>query len=299
MASQKTWTSYVQVRNSQLCVYSLPLEGFEQPTWRKPPTRKGYSGEVTQSAAKRIRTAVDIFLQKSDVRFIYNPVTKRRQKFQLSFITLTVSKNDRIDTKDGHLALKVWLQHFKKPWNKRRMSEPIKSYIWKCELQERNQIHYHITTNSFLHLAEIRRVWNDLQKNRGWLDDYYSKYGKWDANSTDVHSIYKIKDVGRYLSKYIAKTQFVACPASPESGFPPLLVPANIGGKVWGCSEDLKGAKMFSKVMDDLTWTTIADAYGNGSITVHNLDKCQFIEHPTPSNLLSPSLFNDYNLWKK
>lgn len=298
MATSKNWRTYCQVRNGSLVLYDRPDEGFEMPSWRKPPSRKGYSGEVTEGTRKRIAMAIDIFLQISPPRFIHNPVTQRRQKFQLSFITLTISRAEEVPASEGHKALKVFLQHFKKPWSKRRMSEQMRTYIWKAEVQKRGQLHYHITTNVFLHLVEIRRVWNDIQRSRGWLDEYHKAYGKWDANSTDVHSVYKLKDVGRYLQKYIAKQEFRPSAAAAEAGFPCLLEPVRLDAKVWGCSEDLKGAKRFTAELDELTWDTICDAYGAGAIKYKEMERCRFLQTKDADNLLSYSLNNSYQSWK-
>lgn len=296
---KKNWRTYVQVRNGSLVLYDRPEEGFSVPTWRKPPTRKGYSGEVTESTRKRIATAIDVFLQISPVRFIHNPVTKRQQKFQLSFITLTISHPEPIPASEGHKAIKVFLQHFKRPWHRRKMSESMKTYIWKAELQQRGQLHYHLTTNVFLHLVEVRRVWNDIQRQRGWLDDYNRRLGKWDANSTDVHGVYKLKDVGRYLTKYISKQEYRQSAANPESGFPALLEPTRLDAKVWGCSEDLKGAKRFSTELDRVTWDVICDAYGNGAINYKDMERCRFVQTKEASNLLSDVKFLEYEAWKK
>lgn len=298
MSSQKTWETYIQIRNNSAVLYDLPAEGFNVPSYRKPPARKGYSGEVTESTRKRISTAIDVFLQVSPVRFIHNPVTQRRQKFQLSFITLTISHPHPVPASEGHKALKVFLQHFKRPWHKRKMSEPMKTYIWKAELQKRGQLHYHLTTNVFLHLVEIQRVWNDIQRKRGWLDDYHRRLGKWDANSTDVHGVRRLKDVGRYLTKYISKQEFRPANVNPEAGFPALLEPARLDAKVWGCSEDLKGKKRFSTKIDDITWDIICDAYGAGAISYKDMERCRFVQAKEASNLLSEAKMLDYEAWK-
>jgi len=192
----------------------------------------------------------------------------------------------------------MFLQHFKRPWHKRKLSEPIKSYIWKAELQARGQLHYHLTTNSFLHFAEIRRVWNDLQKSRGWLDEYHQKTGHWDANSTDVHSVYRIKDVGRYLGKYIAKQEFRQSAANPEAGFPSLLVPVRLDAKVWGCSDDLKGKKRHSFHLRGETWDNLVNAVGNGA-KHRRVEHCDFIDLQEPSNILSPTDLTQYENWKR
>jgi hypothetical protein len=302
MKQPKTWETFVQVRNGSLLTYDLPKEGFDCPSWRKPPTRQGYSGEVTESTRKRIATAIDIFLQISPVRTIHNPITNRSQRFQLSFITLTISQPEPVEASEGHKALKVFLQHFRRPWHKRKMSETMKTYVWKAEVQKRGQLHYHLTTNVFLHAIEIRRVWNDIQKKRGWLDSFQKAYGKWDANSTDVHSVKKIGDVGRYLTKYIAKQEYRQSPANPEAGFPALLEPVRLDAKVWGCSEDLKGVKRFSDRMDKWTWISMEAARMDGQAKLFEKERCKFYSFDGPvktEDVLSTTVLANYNTWKQ
>jgi hypothetical protein len=293
----RNWTTYVQVRHNQLLTYDRPDDGFKVPSWRKPPTRKGYSGEITASTAKRISTAVDIFLQMSPKRQIFNPIIQRQQQFQLSFITLTIPQAEPVPASEGHKALKIWLQHFKRPWHKKKMSEQIKSYIWKAELQERKQLHYHVLTNSFLHYGEIRRIWNDCMRSREWLG------GHKDPNSTDVHSIYKIKDVRRYLSKYIAKQQFQESPANPEAGFPCLQVPVVLDAKVWGCSKDLEGKKRFSAEMDRDTWHYMQYGKEQGHLSEFDAEHCKFYDVKGAQfgteDFLSINNFKSYQAWKK
>lgn len=291
----KTWATKVQVRNNQLMLYDYPIEGYSQPAWRKPPTRKGYSGEVTKETVRRIKQAVDVFLQLSEQRKVTNPTNGKMMPFKASFITLTVSALKPIRCDEGHDALKSFLQHFKRPWHKRKMSEQVKSYLWKAELQKRGQLHYHITTNSFLHWVEIRRVWNDLQNSRGWLEDYKARYNNKDPNSTDVHAAYKKKDMGRYLSKYLAKGEFIDC---SHMGFPQLRVPVLLGGKVWGCSNDLKGKQRFNGVLDEDTWERICIAQGNDDLKVKHMERCRFLDMQHPENLLSDDLYQGYEDWK-
>lgn len=302
MKAAKTWETWCQVRNGSIVTYDLPKEGFNIPSWRKPPSRKGYSGEVTDSTRKRIATAVDIFLQISPIRIIHNPITNRQQKFQLSFITLTISQSEPVPASEGHKALKIFLQHFKKPWHRRKLSEQMKTYVWKAEIQKRGQLHYHITTNTFLHAIEIRRIWNDIQRRRGWLDEYHQKLGKWDANSTDVHGVYKIGDIGRYLTKYIAKQEFRQCAANPEAGFPMLLEPIRLDAKVWGCSEDLKGKKRFSCNMDKWTWLSIQAAQMEGHARLYECERAKFYsfegKEVSTADVLSTDNLAKYKLWK-
>lgn len=109
----------------------------------------------------------------------------------------------------------------------------IKHYIWKAELQQRGQVHYHITTNRFILWTDIKDHWNKLQRKAGYLKNYVQKEGHYHPNSIDVHAVSSIKDIGSYLTKYIAKNVSKNDPTK------------SIPGKVWDCSNSLK-SKFYS-----------------------------------------------------
>jgi hypothetical protein len=109
----------------------------------------------------------------------------------------------------------------------------MKDYVWKAELQERGSVHYHLSTNMFMHWEEIRDAWNKYQRKAGYLDKYVKVNGHYHANSTDVHSIRKVKDIERYLSKYMQKG----------------IGGSKIKGKIWDASKNLKQTKLFSTEM--------------------------------------------------
>lgn len=188
--------------------------------------KKQYSGLITDGMKKRITKAITLLMEASPNRKIFNPVTGRYMMHKLSFITLTVSDSTR--NLDGKEAYDLLLKHFLQ-WMRR--TKKIDTYIWKAEYQERGQIHYHITTPSFIVWHELKDKWNNLQRQHGLLDDYYKKKKHYNPNSTDIHKVYKINDLSAYLIKY-----FVKAYQNEKS----------IGGKVWDCSENLKTNKYFT-----------------------------------------------------
>lgn len=219
--------SRLQVRSNCVIAYSKytgkkskRLQLFRQQNMAEQQ-KKAYSGAVTAGMQKRITRAVNLLILTAKDRFIWNEVTGREQKHKLSFITLTVSDNTKnIEAKEAYeLLLRPFLK-----WA--TGTKGIKTYIWKAELQKRGQIHYHITTHSFLNWKEIRQKWNYLQRKAGLLEDYFSRYGHYDPNSTDVHEVYRKKDLTSYLVKYIAKADSKKDKTT---------------GKLWDCSENLKG----------------------------------------------------------
>lgn len=191
-----------------------------------------YTGMVTDSSQKLIRKSLDKFLQLSKKKRVFNPITHKMQTFKLTFCTLTLSEADRIvEAKEAYeKLLKPMLRWFKE-------KQEVDLYLWKAELQERGQIHYHVTLNHWIHYSDIRNAWNNLQNRAGLLDSFYLKYGHKNPNSTDIHSVYKVRNIQAYLLKYLSKKE-------ADGG--------QINGKTWDCSQRVKGFKYVSFEANEL-----------------------------------------------
>ena len=243
-------TPYFQVRHNCLVYYELPVITYSNNTDNFKI--KAYSGKVTNAVKKRINKAVDLLIMKSPKKYVYNPVTRKRQPFTLNFITLTVSAIRNISSIEGYVnLLKPFLRKLRM-----RFKDGI-SYVWKCELQKRGQIHYHLTCNRFVHLDWIRKEWNKLQRKHRYLDHYAKIYHTFNPNSTDVHAVWKVRDVASYLCKYLSKND-------------PTQV---IKSKVWDCSNDLK-IKRFSFIPSDSFVIKINDLVKLGRLELVKLDQC-------------------------
>lgn len=213
----------MQVRNSQLIFYSIPTQNC--PKSYKPFNTKTYSGAMTTGAQKRIKKAVDLLVQFSPKRKIYNSVTMQTEMHTLSFITLTIpGKEKRLSADQGYkLLLSKWIRSMRDKHN-------LKTYIWKAEFQKNGQLHYHITTPSWIAYTEIRDTWNNIMSSNGMLDVWNDENPTKFPNSTDVHKVYKVKNIQAYLAKYLSKKE-----QDQENT-----------GKVWDCSKNLKDTKFFT-----------------------------------------------------
>jgi len=219
--------------------------------------QKSYGGTTTKNNIGRIRRAVNLLLMSAEEKLIWNPIVSKHLPHKLSFVTLTVSSNDvMLSAKEAYkLLLKPWLQSM-------RRNEGMKTYVWKAELQKRGQIHYHITTPSWINLTVIRKRWNELQQKAGLLEGYYQKRKHYNPNSTDVHAVYKVNDVEAYLVKYLAKAE------SDK---------AATDGKIWDCSVNLKGVKYPTFNVYDLHVQRVEDAIVAEKMEVFECDYAQII----------------------
>ena len=266
---------FVQVRENCLLLYDRPAIPFSHKR-NTSGFSKAYSGQVAEGTQQRIRKTIDIFLQLTPERMIWNPVVNCSHPFRLGFVTLTISDTGRMLTaKEGHSELLA-------PWLRTMRRRGIGNYIWKAELQERGQLHYHVTVDEFLHWQVIRNEWNKLQKKAGLLDGFARKQGHFNPNSTDVHAVRNIKNFEAYLAKYLAKSD-----QNQDA----------TKGKVWDCSKELKRER-FSGGIDYETNINIANAIAKGA-KVKRLEHCSILVYKNHKSLISPALSTSYDDWKK
>ncbi len=261
----------IQVRNDCLILYNLPT--VRSARKRKLSLKKAYSGKVTSSGAKRLRKAIDILVQRTDPKTIWNPVTKKHFPFTLNFVTLTVSSSKNIDTRFGYSKLL-------EPFLRIVRSQGNFSYVWKAEFQVRGQIHYHLATNTFLTWQKIRSTWNNLQRKNRLLDEYAKKHKHFDPNSTDVHALGSITNVAAYLSKYLSKSNT-----------------KKLAGKVWDCSKDCKG-KRFAFTPTNEQEVYLRELQDSKHVEVIELDHCTILKGMDLARLLTTQQIIDYSNWR-
>jgi len=212
-----------------------------------------YSGKLTPGAKKRLARSIDLLVQSTQRTWIDNPYEPgKKMPFQIAFTTLTVHSPERMIThKEAYKnLLSPMLQ-----WLRR--SHNVYLYIWKAELQERGQIHYHLLLGSFVDMKQLRNKWNRLQRDCGYLDMYFETHGHYDAPSTEIKNALLHDDVAGYLQKEFSKT---------------IQSNENIGGKIWDCSMNLKEMSMFEA--DSLKYAgTISNLVRQNKLTIAFSDR--------------------------
>lgn len=240
-------TPYAQIRSNSIVLYnkftgSKKKSVLVQASQRLRESVK-YSGEVTAGASKRMSKAINLLIESSEKKRIFNPVSGKNMTFQLAFVTLTIPDLKTISTKDAHKnllePLLKWL----------RQVHGMKNYVWKLEVQKRGVIHYHLTCDSFVVHSDLRKKWNYLLTKNNLNESYVADKGHTDANSTDIHSVKNIRDLASYLIKYFTKKE------QNQTG---------LTGKIWDCSKNLKTAKYYeTELTEDINADIFEAAYKN------------------------------------
>ncbi len=280
---------------------SLSEEEKEKFLSSKPPRFKEHTGIISQKAKRRMLKAIDWLLILSENKTVHSPTTKKKFKFKISFITLTLaSKQIHSDNEIKKELLNQFLIEARKKWN-------VDKYVWRAEKQMNGNIHFHIVVDKFIQYDRLRKVWNRIQNKLGYVDRYaedqkvfhsggfkfrkqfaktwsYAKQKKayhegmacnWiNPNSTDIHSVSKVRNLANYIGKYCSKNpkakisiepyptaagnqitykdfNFSACKIAVE------YIEPLVEGKSWSLSQSLSKIKNLilvrdSKINDDL-----------------------------------------------
>jgi len=269
---------HLQVRSKQIIHYNRYIsdDPFSRSNKQKQAAenlklQKTYTGVLCPGAKKRLTKALELLITGAKEKTVIKQ-NHHKIKFSVNFITFTIySFGKKVPANE---AAKNLLEPMLL-WMKRKHG--LKSYVWKAELQANRkdckQLHYHLTTDTYIPWQEMRDKWNELQKNCGYLDTYFEKYGHYNPNSTDVHALYKIGDPVKYITKEvlnasdaiekkykaaiqktIGKKDISDYTANDWNIVNEVTKTVqnqeNVGGKVWDCSLNLKAGSYYETMQD-------------------------------------------------
>jgi len=231
--------------------YAYRYSLIQSPRIKLPPKRKHGLTELSRKAKSRMISAVQWMMFLSPMHSVFCKELLRPVRFRLNFITLTLSG---VQVHTDKFILHRMLIPFLK-WMRRKGAT---LYVWKAEVQDNGNIHFHITTNHYLHWRSIRNKWNGLQHGFGYLKKYFDEHGDHDPNSTDVHAVRNEKTIVGYMSKYLIKNdrykknQSLICTDTTHYYFEHLnkvdekgkKLKRYVDVKVWSCSERLSKIRL-------------------------------------------------------
>lgn len=224
---------------------SLDLTGIS----RKLTEINSSAGIISQKANNRISASIDWLLHLAQTKKQYNPRFKSWYYWKANFVTVTLpSRQIHSDNFIKKNCLNHLLVSMARKWG-------VNNYIWRAEAQRNGRIHFHIVTDKYIPYEELTSEWNKIVNKYGYVDRYVGTLLDPLPNSTDVHSLRKVKNIGAYLSKYCGKNSkgIIILPPVPKSTKMPSLLRTDvwrfpkkgdmffrsIRGRLWGCSQEL------------------------------------------------------------
>jgi hypothetical protein len=245
----------MQVRPYGLLVYEHKEFSSNRAFKRDRPERdfKPYTGAITEYSSKKLKRAIGLMVASAKEKDAPNFKTGNTFKFKVNFITFTLpALAEGIEDGTIKRCLDNWVKRAKRKYD-------LKSYVWRAERQLNHNIHFHMITDCWIHYEKIRNDWNAVLRETGLIDKFKEKYGHENPNSTDVHAVWKVKNLTQYFVKYMTKNttqtktkgKIKSLKHLPEHYTTAIFkVPYTqdhntkkfhyIKGKVWDCSKNLK-----------------------------------------------------------
>lgn len=192
------------------------------------------NGQLSPKAISAIRNAINWLLVSTKPKRVFSVKAQKTFNYKVAFITLTLPDTARrVSGNDFQKKLLNPFLVYLRKYNQ------LKNYVWKMEYQENGKLHCHITLDTFVHWRDVRKRWNSLLSRAGYLDQFKAEFGHSDPNSTDIHSIKKVRNLAAYLAKYMAKNKELKIEHEGEEYW---YTPV-IDGRIWGCNYEISRAK--------------------------------------------------------
>lgn len=285
--------NYVSILPNRLVAYQQ-LDGSCYKKSKQPTLTKS-EGKLSRKAASRLQNAIRLLVHTAKRKKVYQKSTNKWFSFKLSFITLTLPSAQMHSDKEIHEKI------FKSFIRQLRNDKKEFLYLYKAEVQDNGNLHYHVTTNSFIHYQNLRERWNQCCEKLG----YVSRSGIANPNSTDVHSVKNGDELERYLVSYCTKKDLYKkplkkwhkkykkllsdkarlCVELPKNYFKNLKRKVEV--KLWDCSKILKIGKLSMLVGNNDESKEIGDVINNADYvirddyyTLASIEKSQWAKSP-------------------
>lgn len=197
------FNTFASVRASRVVFFERCINSQVLPARSAPPVISGKKTEtLSYKANKRLQDAINLLVLSAKPKTLYSKDLKSYFRFRVNFVTLTLPSLQCHPDKEIHNKV---FKDFIRAWKRK---SPGLLYVWKAEVQDNGNLHYHLTTNSFLHYRKLRNMWNRACNLLGYMD----RCSVTDPNSTDVHAVKNIKNLGAYLCSYVSKKDLYKTP---------------------------------------------------------------------------------------
>jgi hypothetical protein len=310
----------LQIRPGYILLYNIiePLPRHKHDPWQGGlynfKKSLAYTGLLSKGSAKNLKRAIENILALAVEKESINHKLNRKYKWKINFITLTLPSGQGSYT-DKEVKSQCLDQFLKSA--KRRFG--LGSYVWRAERQRNGNVHFHIVTDVYMDHANLRLLWNHQLERLNFIDVFEKKHGHRNPNSTDVHSVSKIKNLGAYMVKYMCKPAFLAkCFIAQPPWTKPerkvkskksdrpfsklmTLEEAKINGRLWDCSTNLKQKHKCDFIIDTDTGELIEQAINVHDCKYKITPNCSliFMDKNQFNSVVTGKLKEGWEAWKE
>jgi len=277
----------IKLSFNQLVVYRefLDRRNFGKTSEKSKENLKSgmVKGKLSKGSAKKIRSYINTWISTTYGYLLHEHGNTSYINDYFTFCTLTLSAKQMHSDKDiKRKMFDRFIVKIKRECN-------VETYLWVAETQKNDNLHFHILLDRRINYKLIRRIWNEIQSDNGYIEAYqkaqlryhkdgfklsknkndkrsyqqqYRAYKKGltcnftDPNSTDIVKIESMKNIASYIVKYMTK------------GHNGRL----IEGRLWGCSDNLKEIDTYVTPLDDEIEMLLASLETNTKIEKYHMD---------------------------
>lgn len=276
MENERIYQTVITVHPTEIILCKQQCGGYrhsrQRATYKTNFTNNETKGKVSKAAAKKISRAIDYLIYTAKGSVIPTGFKGAGLKFKICFVTLTLpSKQVHSDKDIIQNILHPLLDYLRKHYH-------VTNYIWRAEKQKNENLHFHLLCDKFIPYFELRILWNRYLQNLGYVRFYKQNQMQWhksgfvvrkkllktwseeaqlaaytkglkedwnNPNTTDIHCTKRIKNLKKYLCKYLTKSRNETI-NEEEINNKTVNDLLTITGRLWACSQSLsriKGAK--------------------------------------------------------
>lgn len=179
--NNKGWTEYTKV------VRGSDEEPVKRHVIRNELGENKHDGSLSANSSKKIRKILSFLVYLSHI--VPQPLETQALPyvFKLNLITLTLpSTQIHSDQYLKRHALQPFLDYMKR-------NHDLSLYFWKAEIQDNGNIHFHITSNTWIHWSIIQNVWNRIMDTLGYIDSFAASQAELYKNGfrIDLRKVWK------------------------------------------------------------------------------------------------------------
>jgi hypothetical protein len=216
---------------------------FQSPSYNS----NKQNGNMSKKAKSNFRQCFNWLMLISNIKTVYNRKENKYFQFRINFITLTLPS---IQKHSDNFIKDKMLQPFLR-WLSR--SHHCNSYIWKAEAQQNGNIHFHITTNKFIHWKSIRSNWNKILSEHGYCKYYQDGTNDKGDSATQIKAVKSLRSIESYMMKYMCKNEDDK---------------RKINGRLWAASNNLHVTPLIIDETSELFYSTKEALYQPDNVDV-------------------------------
>jgi hypothetical protein len=266
-------------------------------------------GELSKKARQRLIRCVSNILGALETGSKGAGELYKRNKHLPTFVTLTLS------SKQVHTDEFIKRHMLARFIAILRDNNYCNGFVWKAEKQRNGNIHFHLLLPNYVPHDYIRKVWNHIQDDNGYIEEYrriqkekhksgfyydskmekkwtrvkqleaynYGMGTNWsNPNSTDIHSLRKVRNTTSYIAKYMGKKE--------------LDKKDKVSGRLWGRSDNVEQLQTPQSVVNELIANEIIALEGEDYLETTENDYCTIyrFRHSVVTDFTKTELYRIY-----